>query len=53
VTWCHAKRSVGAIFNKHFPHIWKLVTMWEEHWTRTARVTKCVRQQKFERCADT
>jgi hypothetical protein len=23
VTWCHVKRSVGAIFNKHFLHFWK------------------------------
>jgi hypothetical protein len=28
VTWCHVKRSVGAVFNKHFLHFWKqLVTM--------------------------
>jgi hypothetical protein len=28
VTWCHIKRSVGALFNKHFLHFWKqLLTM--------------------------
>jgi hypothetical protein len=40
VSWCHVKRSVGAILNKHLFHFWKqLVTMSEEHSTRTSRLT--------------
>jgi hypothetical protein len=52
VTWWHVKRSFGAIFNKHFLHFSKITgNNVEEHSTRTSRLTKCVRQQKFKRRA--
>jgi len=53
VTWCHIKRSVGALFNKHFLQFWKQLVTSEERSTRTSRLTKCVRQRKFERRAGT
>jgi hypothetical protein len=48
VAWCHIKRSVGTLFNKHFLRFWKQLVTPEERSTRPSRLTNCVRQQKFE-----
>jgi hypothetical protein len=48
------KGPLAHFFNKHFLHFWKqLVTMSEEHSSRSSRLTKCLRQQKCERRAVT
>jgi len=54
MTWCHIKKvRWRTFFDKHFLHFWKQLVTSEERSTRTSRLTKCVRQQKFERRADT
>jgi hypothetical protein len=46
------KGPLAHFFNKHFLQFWKqLVTMSEEHSSRSSRLMKCVRQQKYERRA--
>jgi hypothetical protein len=53
VTWCHKKvrwRTFPISISLHF---WKKLVTSEERSTRTSRLTKCVRQQKFETRAGT
>jgi len=45
------KRPLAHFYNKHFLHFLKQLVMSEERLTRMSRLTKCVRQQKFERHA--
>jgi hypothetical protein len=52
VTWCH-KKVRWRTFSKHFLHFRKQLVTSEERLTRTSRLTKCVRQQKFEKRAGT